>query len=209
MTAVAIDLLSRGWATWNLEYHRVGSGGGWPLTFEDVAAGLDHLAELAPDNSLDLSRVVAIGHSAGGHLALWAAARPHLSDNVPDLEPRVLLSAAIGLAPISNLESAFDNAIGDEAAAEFLRRSPADGPERYRAASPQRLLPMGIRQVIVHGTEDAAVPVAMSRSYAAAARTAGDEVAYHELDGVDHMSLIDPTHPAWQTVVAELDKLAG
>ncbi len=207
MAALAIDLRARGWATWNIEYHRVGTGGGWPMTLEDIAAGLDHLAELPPRHGLDLEKIVAIGHSAGGHLALWAAARPDLSDHTPDREPQVSLVAAIGLAPVSDLDMGHQEAIGADAVAEFLRRSPTDGPERYAAASPKRLLPLQCRQVIVHGTEDTAVPVAMSRSYFAAARAAGDDIDYHELDGVDHMNLVDPKHPAWQTVVAELEKL--
>ncbi len=209
MTGAAINLRSHGWATWNVEYHRVGTGGGWPLTFEDISAGIDHLAELAPDHNLDLATVVAIGHSAGGHLALWSAARPHLSDHIPDVETRVAVTSVIGLAPVSDLDSGYAAGIGGGAVAGLLRRTPADGAERYRAASPIRLLPLGVRQVIVHGTEDEAVPVEMSRSFVAAARDAGDDLVYHELDDVDHMSLIDPSSPAWETIVTELGNLRG
>ncbi|MDJ0952836.1 MAG: type II 3-dehydroquinate dehydratase [Acidimicrobiia bacterium] len=200
MAALALDLLPRGWATWNLEYHRVGTGGGWPMTLEDVAAGIDHLAALAPGRGLDLGRVVAIGHSAGGQLALWAAARPHLSDSIPNIEKKVSLHAVAGLAPVSDLVSGFEMGIGSGAVEDLLRRMPEDGPKRYRAASPRQLLPLGVPQLVVHGTEDDAVPVDMSRAYTAAATAAGDNVVYKELDGVDHMALIDPAETAWNEV---------
>jgi len=209
MTGLAIDLRSRGWATWNLEYHRIGTGGGWPMTLEDTAAGIDHLEDLAPDHNLDLDRVVAVGHSAGGHLALWSAARPRLSEQIPDLEPRVPVSAVVSLAGVSDLEMGFTRHVGDGAVAAFLRRTPDDGIERYQAASPRRQLPLGVPQIIVHGTDDTAVPVEMSRAYAAAAASSGDPVTYRELDAVDHMSLIDPHSPAWACVVDGLDSLAG
>ncbi len=207
MAALALDLLPRGWATWNLEYHRVGTGGGWPLTLEDVGAGIDHLTALAPGKGLDLGRVVAIGHSAGGQLALWAAARPHLSDNIPDTEHKVSLHAVVALAPVSDLEAGFELGIGSGAVESLLRRTPQDGPTRYQAASPRQQLPLGVDQIIIHGTEDDAVPVEMSRAYTAAAAEAGDTVTYRELDGVDHMALIDPAEAAWTEVCRFLDSL--
>ena len=209
MDSLAVELCSHGWATWNLEYHRVGTGGGWPATFEDVARGIDHLAALAPDHALDLDRVVLLGHSAGGHLALWAAARPHLSDPIPDPAVRVQPRAVVALAPVADLEEAYARNLGDGAVAELLRRAPRDGADRYRAGSPQSLLPLGIRQILVHGTEDTAVPVEMSRAYVSAARKAGDTVDYRELDGVDHMSLINPMTPAGTAVISVLDRLAA
>jgi len=207
MDSLAVNLTRRGWATWNLEYHRVGTGGGWPLTLEDVAAGIDCLEAIAPDRSLDLSRVVTVGHSAGGHLALWAAVRPHLVDHVPDPATRVKVKAAIGLAPVSDLVAAHDAGLGDNAVDNFIRRHPDDGSDRYRAASPAQMLPLGVIQVIIHGTVDEAVPVSMSRSYVAAAENAGDEVRYHELAGADHMNVIDTGHEAWDLAVAELESL--
>ena len=202
-----VDLANRGWATWNLEYHRVGSGGGWPATLEDVAAGVDHLETAAEDHNLDLGRVSAIGHSAGGHLALWSAIRPHLADGIPDPATRVPVRGVIALAGVSDLAVAHAAGIGGDAVEEFLRRSPEDGPERYSAASPAELIPLGVPQVLVHGTEDDAVPVAMSRAYADAARAAGDTVTLHELPGVGHMELIDPNDPAWHVAATALESL--
>jgi len=206
MDAMAVDLTGRGWATWNIEYHRVGSGGGWPLTMEDVAAGIDHLATIAGDYSIDLSRVVSIGHSAGGHLALWSAARPPLADGIPHTEPKVPLRAVVALAPVPDLIAAYRQDLGDGAVEDFIRRTPDDGGDRFATASPAELLPLNVPQVIVHGTLDDAIPVEMSRAYAEQATRAGDSVSYHELTGVDHMDLIDINGAPWADVVAELDR---
>jgi len=200
MEGLAVDLAGRGWATWNLEYRRVGTGGGWPATLEDIAAGTDYLETLATDLPLNLDRVVAIGHSAGGQLALWAAARR-------DPGTRISLSAAVGLAPVSDLVAGYQQGIGDGAVENFMARSPTSGPDRYAAASPAELLPLEVPQIIIHGNADDAVPVAMSRHYVTAAVAAGDTVKYHELDGADHMSLIDPSHKAWSLAVSELEEL--
>ena len=159
MDSLAVDLHHRGFATWNIEYHRVGSGGGWPLTMEDVAAAVDHLAELAVTHHLDLTDVVAIGHSAGGHLALWTAARPEQYPEQPDADPIVVPQRVVALAPVSDLAVAHRQNLGEGAVEEFVRRSPEDGPERYAVASPAELLPLGARQLIVHGDADARVPI--------------------------------------------------
>lgn len=205
MEGLALDLAGRGWASWNLEYHRVGSGGGWPATLEDVAAGIDHLAEI--DEDFDLNRVITVGHSAGGHLALWAAVRPHLSDAIPDPSTSVAVHGVVALAPVSDLTAGHAAGIGRDAVEEFLRRSPSDGPERYAAASPTELLPLGVPQIVAHGTADDAVPVEMSRGYVETARASGDDVTYHELADVGHMELIDPAHTAWQAAAESIGGL--
>ena len=197
MDGIAIDLRGCGWATWNIEYRRVGTGGGWPQTFDDVGAAIDQLRHLAADYDIDPERVVAIGHSAGGHLALWSASRPS----------GVAVFAAVGLAPVSDLSAAYDQAIGDYAVAGLMGDSPSAAPDRYATSSPAQLLPLGAKQIIVHGAEDSAVPVEMTRSYVSAAREAGDDVVYTEMVGGDHMSLIDPASPTWPTVVSHLESL--
>jgi dipeptidyl aminopeptidase/acylaminoacyl peptidase len=117
------------------------------------------------------------------------------------------VKAAIGLAPVSDLVAAHDAGLGDNAVDNFIRRHPDDGPDRYRTASPAQMLPLGVIQVIIHGTVDEAVPVSMSRSYVATAENAGDEVRYHELAGADHMNVIDSGHEAWSVAVAEFESL--
>jgi acetyl esterase/lipase len=197
MTPVARDLAGRGLAVWNLEYRRLGApGGGWPGTFEDVAAGIDHLATLAARGvDLDLARVTVVGHSAGGQLALWSAARARWSGGAV-AQPRVRVSAAAGLAPLADLESVHDLGLGGAVVAELLGGSPRERPERYRAASPAALLPLGVPQLILHGLADDVVPIEIARNYARAARAAGDRIEAVELPRTGHMEFLDPQSDA-------------
>jgi len=207
MDAMAVVLTQQGWVTWNIEYRRVAAGGGWPETAEDLAAAIDSLAHLAPVHDLDLDRVVAVGHSAGGHLALWAAARRSLDASAVGSIPQVPVLAAVGLAPVANLAAAHEAELGSGAVEAFMHGSPSADRERYATADPAGLLPLGVRQVIIHGDADGEVPVEMSETYAGLAADAGDAVAYHELRGVGHYELIDPRSEAWPMVVAELNDL--
>ena len=205
MDGLAVDLARRGWATWNLEYQRVGAGGGWPQTLSDVGAGIDALADLTEDYPLDLERVIVLGHSSGGQLALWSAVRVGLAHDAS--EPRVTPRAIAALAAMSDLAEAHRLGLDQGAVEAFLRRSPESGPERYAAASPTELLPLGIRQLIIHGDKDNGVPVEMSRTYAGAAADAGDSIVYHELEGMGHFSLILPESAAWGRIADELAEL--
>lgn len=201
MDAAAVDLSRRGWATWNLEYRRIGLGGGWPATLNDVAAAMDHVPRLADEHDLDASSVVVLGHSAGGQLALWAAGRHRLRGDDPGHNPKVRPIRAVGLAPVTDLAAGARDGIGRGAVEDFLRRTPAEGPDRYEAASPTGLLPLGVPQVIVHGDADDEVPVSMSLAYADAAAVAGDDVRLKILEGTDHYSIIEPRSAAWPAVV--------
>lgn len=189
MDALCADLAESGWAAWNLEYRRVGGGGGWPATFADVAAGIDHLAAVSAP--LDLARVVAVGHSAGGHLALWAASRDR---------PGVAVTAAVGQAAVTDLAAGARLGLSDGAVAELLGGSPEQVPERYAAASPAQRLPLGVPLLLVHGARDDTVPVALSRAFQRAAIAAGDtcDLVVGERDG--HFEHIDPASGAWATV---------
>ncbi|HEY2869365.1 MAG TPA: alpha/beta hydrolase [Gaiellales bacterium] len=193
MDAVCADLAGRGWAAWNLEYRRISGGrGGWPATFDDVSAGIDHLAELhAAATPIDIRRIVLIGHSAGGHLALWAATRDR---------PRVAVTAAVGQAAVSDLARASRLRLSNGAADELMGGPPDRVPERYAAASPIERLPLGVPTLLVHGGRDDTVPVELSRDLHAAAVAAGDEckLVVHERDG--HFEHIDPATAAWDTV---------
>jgi acetyl esterase/lipase len=198
---IAGDLANRGFAVWNLEYSRVGAaGGGWPGTLRDVGAGIDHLATLAQDGApLDLDRVTVVGHSAGGHLALWSAVKACGRGN--GFQPkRVKVSAAVGLAAVADLALAHELRCGNGAVENFLGGSPLTVPDRYRSTSPAAMLPLGVKQILVHGSIDADVPVVISRRYAAAAMAAGDDVDFIELEDADHMDFVDPSsaaHAVW------------
>jgi acetyl esterase/lipase len=193
LAPLAEDLVGRGFAVWNLEYRRLGeSGGGWPGTLQDVGAGIDHLATLAAGGlDVDLNHVTSIGHSAGGQLALWCAQQnPELGNGFAPLHVRI--AAAVGLAPVADLVRAYELGCGNGAVGNFLGESPREQPERYRTASPIRLLPLGIRQLLIHGTPDEDVPVEISRRYAEAATAAGDDIRFIELPTASHMDLVDP-----------------
>lgn len=196
LDTIARELSARGLAVWNLEYRRLGAaGGGYPGTLLDVDAGIDHLVELARHIDLDLGRVVVAGHSAGGHLALWSGARRRAKLN--GVSGRVRPIAVAGLAPVCDLETAYTSGVGNGAAAAFLGGAPTDVPGRYAAASPLSLLPLGVRQLVIHGGDDDALPIQASRVYVEAARAAGDPIDFLDLPDVGHMEFIDPSSKAF------------
>lgn len=211
-TPLAADLANRGWAAWNVEYRRVGAGGGWPVTLTDVATAVDALATVgqeAADGRLDLARVVAIGHSAGGHLAVWAAARPGLPAGAPGAGPRVLLVGAVSQAGVLDLARAATEGVGAGAVDDLLGGGPGERPDRYALASPYARLPLGVPVALVHGLADDVVPISQSDRYASAARAAGDPVTLDRLAGVDHFAPIDPRTDAWATCRRRADELRG
>jgi acetyl esterase/lipase len=191
MNGLARTLHAEGYAAWNIEYRRVGvmgGGGGWPETFEDVAAAIDHLTD---ESGIDLDHVVTCGHSAGGHLALWAASRNRLADT------KVRVRAAVSLAGILDLDEADRLRLGGDAAARFLGGHCDEIPSVYAQASPARLLPLGVPQILVHGSNDEVIPPSMTDEYEVRAREAGDPVTRLKMDGVDHRDLIDSAGPSW------------
>ncbi|MDY7228965.1 alpha/beta hydrolase family protein [Hyalangium rubrum] len=203
------DLTRRGYATWSLEYRRVGhEGGGWPGTFEDVGRGTDFLRTLARSQPLDLSRVVLMGHSAGGHLALWLAARSRLRPGEPlhGAEP-FMPRGVVALAGVVDLERAHALRLSNNIVEEFLGGTPAQVPERYRLGSPSALAPIGVRQVLIHGTEDDTVPVSISADYHARATKLGDDVRLIPLPGAGHFEVINPLSREWPQVVEAITSL--
>lgn len=197
MSVVARDLVALGFAVWNIEYRRLGEpGAGWRAPLEDVAGAIDHLATLtAAGVALDLARVAVVGHSAGGQLALCAGARPRSGRE--RLSPRKVRPVAVAaLAAVCDLEAAYRLGCGDGAVNQLLGGTPEQMPDRYANASPRRLLPLGVAQLILHGSEDSALPVGMSREYAQSAMRFGDAVRYLELEGAGHMDYLDATSRA-------------
>jgi len=208
MRPLCADLARDGWAVWNLEYRRVGrgQGGGWPATFADVAAGIDHLASL--DAPLDLGQVAALGHSAGGQLALWAAARPGLPPGAPGAGPRVTPNlGVVALAAVSDLEANPRALVPGDGVHDLMGGVPADfRDDRYGLANPIRRLPLGVPLLLVHGAADETVPVRRSRDFAAAARERGDAVELIEAAGADHRTVVDPRRAPWPRARAWLEQ---
>jgi acetyl esterase/lipase len=195
MTGLCEDLARSGLAAWNLEYRRVGGGGGWPWTFADVANGVDALLEL--EAPLDLERVAAVGHSAGGHLALWAAARPRLPPRAPGSSPRIVPRAVASQAGVADLRLAAVTTPSDEPTRALLGGLPEEHPDRYAIASPGDLVPLGAEQLLLHGDRDTTVAVEIAESYVRAADEAGDACALRVLPGVGHFEHIDASTTAW------------
>lgn len=201
---LAVVLVEQGFAAYNVEYRRVGAdpaagGGGWPATCLDVAAAVDLLAtdgQAAAGGRLDLTRVVALGHSAGGHLAGWLAGRATLPGDAPGSSPVVSLTGFVSQAGVLDLELAMTENLGAGAAQAFLGAAATD-PTAVRQASPQAQLPTGVPSVCVHGTADDVVPINQSERYVAAAVAAGDRSELVPLAGVDHSAPIDVSSAAW------------
>jgi acetyl esterase/lipase len=164
---------------------------------------VDHLAGVG---EIDAKRVIACGHSAGGHLALWLAGRHRLPAGAPGSDPVVRLRAVVGQAAVADLAGGWSSGFAHEQIAGLLGGTPDEVPDRFRLADPIGLLPLGVPQVLVHGTADDDVPPEQSRGYV---RAAGSEAELVELKGADHFDVIDPKHEAWRAVVERLPVLLG
>ncbi len=200
LASLSAALTGLGIATWNLEYRRIGNvGGGWPGTFQDLANGTDYLRVLAPTHHLDLERVITIGHSAGGELALWLAARSHLPKDSPLYSPNPLqLKGVVSLAGITNLRTYRPNC-GD-AVNKLLGGAPDEVQVRYQQTSPIELLPLRVPQRLIHGDRDEIVPLSQSSDYEAQAKTKHDDVKLTVIEGAGHFDLIAPGSSAWRAV---------
>lgn len=204
---LAKDLAGHGMAAWNLEYRRAGNGGGWPHTFADVLAGIDKLGDIAAEHGLGLDRVVALGHSAGGHLAVWAAGRSRLGQlGAPEADRQLLrncgggaveLTGVVSQSGVLNLAGAERLNLSNGAVSNLLGGSSEKYPKRHKYADPISAVPLKIPIYAVHSTEDDTVPLSQSESYAAAAKAAGSPVQLLKVPG-DHFALIDPKAPAYR-----------
>ncbi|MBN8203497.1 alpha/beta hydrolase family protein [Bacillus sp. NTK034] len=203
---IADDLAQRGYATWNIEYRRVGEeGGGWAGTFNDVIDAVNHLSKIAESYPTDLLRVIVIGHSAGGHLALWLGSRIISTPNEsPFNQLSVSIQKIISLAGVTDLEKMWD--IHEQKkmkshTAALLEGSPGEVPKRYKLSSPAELLPMNVEQVLIHGELDRHVPVDLSKDYYKYAIEKGENVKLVILPDIDHFKIIEPTSSAWSSVL--------
>ncbi len=195
---LAESLASRGWTALNLEYRRVGNGGGFPQTFDDVSAGIDLLAEV---DGLDTSRVITLGHSAGGHLAVWAAGRTTLADD--RWKPRVPVTAAVPQAGVLDLRGAIDRGLGNGAVEDLLG---SDLARALALADPLAHLPLDVPVRCIHGRGDNSVPIEQSRAYVEAAVAAGADATLAAIDG-NHFVHLDPSSQAWRRTLAILEEL--
>lgn len=201
MAPIAGALQRDGWAVWNLEYRRLDAGGGWPATFEDTAAGVDHLAGL---DGVDRTHVVLLGHSAGGQLAAWAASR---TARTPGGPPRVDLAGVVSLAGVLDLVGAAKAGLGNGAVQRLIGGSPQDVPGRYTLGDPTLLAPARVPVSALRGRADDVVPASQLRTYLAADRRAGGAAVGLTVPG-DHFTIIDPGHPSWATTRGALLDLA-
>jgi acetyl esterase/lipase len=199
MDPLAADLVGRGVAAWNIEYRRVGhDGGGWPGTLTDVAAAVDLLRTIGSDHRLDVDAVSVVGHSAGGHLALWLASRSLLPPGAQGSDPFVTPVRAVGLGPVADLAAAERDGVGNGAVGDFLGGGPADVPDRYALATPG--IAGGVNVTIVRGSADDVVPAA----YTLPPGTDPGSVTIVDIAGDDHFDLIDPTSRSWAAALSAL-----
>ncbi|MEE9327713.1 MAG: alpha/beta hydrolase [Cocleimonas sp.] len=193
-------LTNLGFAVWNMEYRRLGNGGGWPTTFEDVSQGTDFLATIADKYNLDLSNVTAMGHSAGGHLALWLAGRHHLPSNSKlSINSPINISNVISLAGIPDLVEGVKQNICLGACQELVGGLPEEVPERYRQASPGNLLPLNISQWHLVGEQDPIVPVSYIQTYIEKAQYL-DKVHFEIIPDIGHFEMVMPDTASWKYI---------
>lgn len=189
MDGLAEDLAGRGHPVWNVEFRRLGGGGGWPATHEDVLAALDTLSA----EGVDLGATVVVGHSAGGHLGLLAAGRRPVA-------------GVVAQAPVTDLVDCARRGLGEGATPLFLDGAPAERVTAYRHASPREILPLTARVLVVHGSADERVPVSHSRTHVAWLQDRDVDATLWELEGEDHFFVLRPEHPSWQHVIAWVDE---
>lgn len=205
--AVARALADQGFAVWNIEYRRKDTGGGYPRMFLDVARAADYLYSIADLHHLDLDRVIAAGHSAGGHLALWLAARHKLPQSSRlHLEGALPIQGVAALAAVADPILAFEQGLCSDALPAVMGGRPQDVPIHYQHGSPAALLPLEVAQTHILGSEDVKI-MSNVQPYIAAARARGDEVELITLPQVGHFEIVATTSPAWQTVQAAIHRL--
>ncbi|MGA9581890.1 MAG: alpha/beta hydrolase [Allosphingosinicella sp.] len=222
MNWIADDLRKRGIAVWNIDYRGVDrTGGGYPGTFADSAAAADALRRHAPSHGLDIEPLVAVGHSAGGHLALWLAARRAVNRRPGPLIPHgspvlatdpLSIDTVVSLGGLPDLELAATppgSGCGTEVIEKLVGPPSLSSRNVYADTSVPRLSPLKVRQVLINGLQDRIIPSAYAEDYAAKMRAAGDTVKVRMIDRTGHVELIAPETAAWAAAVEEIEAALG
>ena len=214
MHALAADLVKRGIAVWNVEYRGIDvSGGGYPGTFQDVAAAADLLGREGPKLGLETKHVVAVGHSAGGHLVLWLAARPRIARTsiLWTAHPLPIAGALSqgGLPDIEQARTEAADACGADTIDRLVGPPTAHHPDIFADTSPERLKPLGVPQHLMSGALDPVAPPPVAAAYAAAMKAAGDDVATAVAPSAGHFELITPDSEAWHAQIATIERMLG
>ena len=205
-------LKAEGLASWNVEYRRLRQpGSGWPGTYIDVGLAIDHLRQIAAKYSLDLTRVAVLGHSAGGHLAMWTGTRQRLSPNSALYVPNPLpVRGVINLAGTIDMReniAHMEAECNDTVVTGLLGGAPASTPERYREVSATTMVPLGVQQILIWGEHENFVPLSLARRYVDAATKAGDRARLVVIPAIGHFESASPQSSAWPAVLEAIRSL--
>jgi acetyl esterase/lipase len=214
LSPMADALKLKGIATWNIEYRRLGqTGSGWPGTYLDVGSGVDYLRSIAAQNHLDLNRVIVVGHSAGGHLAMWVAARTRLPKTSPIyVSDPLAVRGVVDLAGTPDLEAlipAEQLSCGGPVIEQLLGGSPSEVPDHYAQASASKMLPIGVTQTLLWGRRDDSVPISIGEKYTLAAVRSGDSARLVTFPQAGHFEIADPFFSTWHVVESEILALSA
>ncbi len=207
ISSIARALTDEGFAVWNIEYRRAGNGGDFPNMFLDVGAATDRLREIAEEQELDLQHVISIGHSAGGHLALWLAGRKRIATTSALYSADPLpIAGVIGLAPIADIADALERGMCGTALPVVMGSQLPTAEANLKDSSPVELLPLAVPQIHIVGSEDDLIRENLQR-YVDAALDAGDDVELIVLEGAGHFELVAVDKPEWQQAVEAIQRL--
>lgn len=209
MDKFADSLTELGYATWNIEYRALGTGGDWPVIFQDVGKAVDYTRELAKNYSIDSNKVAIIGHSAGGHLALWAASRENItSGNEIFTDYPLAIKGVISLAGVANVAASnscytfASNVIGLPITSQDNSLA-----SRLKITSPLQMLPTKTKTILISGSKDRIVPDYIGTEYSIRANELGDASLHYILQGLDHFDLIDPFKTNWSLYQQSLQEI--